>query len=315
MKGVPAVVALVFMAGSVAGCSGSSAPAAPAPTASANSSSQTVTFPYSVSFGTSPCFAPLWTRLLADRWDLRDAVTGRVISTEGTGYQSRCGFYIQYRLPATAFSQFSQVYIYDPRRQLVGLNQSNAGEPNVLLTGNGGPFKLSRDAVVNGPMLIDCSAFRSACHESVTTSSPAPPASDAYNRYTNPRFGFTTLWPTGFTAQPPPEDGDGQEWTDEGGKVSLTTYGDDNVLHHTPSEDLTAISSGLRVTYSNISGDIVTVSGYSGPRTIVYERDAVGAGSIDSLLWRYPSDQRSTWQAANTRTALAFTPGDLSSTH
>ena len=73
-------------------------------------------------------------------------------------------------VPATCggVSQYAQVYIYDPRRQIVGLDQSNAGEPNVLLDGPGGPFKLSKDVVIKGGMLTDCSALPTVCSGSAS---------------------------------------------------------------------------------------------------------------------------------------------------
>jgi hypothetical protein len=99
------------------------------------------------------------------------------------------------------------------------------------------------------------------------------------------------------------------------GATSLTVYGDNNVNSATAGQDLAEISTHIRVTYSNISGNIVTMSGYSNPNTIVYERDVVGSGSIDTLLWRYPTDQKALWQSANAKTALSFVAGDVSSAH
>lgn len=302
---------LVLLAAVCLGCSGNS----PGKSAAATSPTTEATFPFSVSFETAPCFDRRWTRLLADKWDVSDAVTGAVIATDGTGYQSRCGFYIQYRLPASDFSQYAQVYVYDPHQQLVGLDQSNAGEADVLVAGRGGPFNLTKDVVIDGPSMTDCTALPNACQPD-SVSSPLPASGTGYQRYINQRFGFATLYPSDFSSQPPPEDGDGQEWTHDDGRVSLTAYGDNNVNHLSPQADLRAASRGVHVTYSNISGDVVTVSGYTEQHTsIVYERDVVGPGSIDTLLWRYPTSQRSLWQNANTKTALAFEPGDVAMGH
>jgi hypothetical protein len=195
------------------------------------------------------------------------------------------------------------------------LDQSNAGEANVLVAGQGGPFGLTKNVVAKGPSLTDCTALPSACRPD-TASSPPPASGTGYRRYTNQRFGFATLYPSDFSRRPPPEDGDGKEWTYDDGEVSLSAYGDDNVNHLTPQADLRWASRGVRATYSSISGDVVTISGYTAEHTsIVYERDIVGSGSIDTLLWRYPTSQRSRWQHANTKTALAFRPGDLAISH
>ncbi len=162
----------------------------------------------------------------------------------------------------------------------------------------------------------------------VTASSPPsslPPspcpgcrgsATPGYDEYANPRYGFTTLWPSSFRAQPQPEDGDGQAWTSPGGQVLLTAYGTNNVLNYSPEQDEAVDARLLSVVYVNISGDIVTVSGYkNNGRTIVYQRDVVGPGSIDTLYWSYPTNQKAQWDAAVTRTALTFQPGNVTKTH
>ncbi len=73
---------------------------------------------------------------------------------------------------------------------------------------------------------------------------------------------------------------------------------------------------GMSVVYSNISGDVVTVSGYKNDgRAIVYQRDVVGPGAIDTLYWSYPASEKARWDAVVTLTALAFQPGDVTLAH
>jgi serine/threonine-protein kinase len=150
------------------------------------------------------------------------------------------------------------------------------------------------------------------------TPSPGSRRSDTpgYNEYANPRYGFTTLLPSSFRAQPPPDDGDGQAWTSPDGQVVLAVYGTNNVLDYSPEQDEAADARLLSVVYVNISGDIVTVSGYkNNGHTIVYQRDVVGPGSIDTLYWSYPANQKAQWDAAVTRTALTFHPGNVTTAH
>ena len=124
------------------------------------------------------------------------------------------------------------------------------------------------------------------------------------------------LWPSSFRAQPPPENGDGQTWTSPDGQALLAVYGTDNVLGYSPAQDEAADARLLSVAYVDISGDIVTVSGYkNGGHTIVYQRDVVGPGSIDTLYWSYPADQKAQWNAAVTRTAQTFQPGNVTAPH
>jgi hypothetical protein len=111
-------------------------------------------------------------------------------------------------------------------------------------------------------------------------------------------------------------DGDGQAWASPDGRVLLSAYGTNNVFNYSPRQDEAADARSLFVVYTNISGNVVTVSGYKdNGRTIVYQRDVVGAGAIDTIYWSYPANQKARWDAAVTVTALAFQPGDVTSAH
>jgi len=92
----------------------------------------------------------------------------------------------------------------------------------------------------------------------------------------------------------------------------LSASGRDNALGISPKQDEAAASKGLSQVYSNINGNVVTVSGYkNGGRTIVYQRDIVGAAAIDTLYWSYPATEKTQWDGPVTQTAHAFQPGDL----
>lgn len=88
------------------------------------------------------------------------------------------------------------------------------------------------------------------------------------------------------------------------------------MLNWSPRQDESADSHGLSVVYTDITGNIVTVSGYKdNGHVVVYQRDVVGRGSIDTLYWRYPTSQKKQWDAAVTLTAHAFQPGDVATSH
>lgn len=163
---------------------------------------------------------------------------------------------------------------------------------------------------------------QAASGPSLDSPSPPPSASSqgstapAYDKYTNPRYGFTALWPSFFTPRPPPVDGDGQAWSSPDGRVLLSAYGTNNTFNYSPRQDEAADARSLFVVYTNISGNVVTVSGYKdNGRTIVYQRDVIGPGAIDTIYWSYPANQKARWDAAVTVTALAFQPGDVTSAH
>jgi hypothetical protein len=152
--------------------------------------------------------------------------------------------------------------------------------------------------------------------------SPSPPvspqglATSGYGRYTNARYGFMMLWPTSLKAESPQSDGSGQIWISADGRTTLFAYGANNVLSYSPRQDEVAESQGLRVVYSNISGNVVTVSGYkNNGRTIVYQRDVVGSGAIDTLLWRYPASEKAQWDTAVALSVQTFQAGNVATEH
>lgn len=96
----------------------------------------------------------------------------------------------------------------------------------------------------------------------------------------------------------------------------MAAYGANNVLSYSPEQDEAADARTMSVVYRHISGNVVTVSGYKNDRqTIVYQRDWVGPGAIDTLYWSYPASEKAEWDAAVTLTALTFQPGDLDTAH
>lgn len=142
------------------------------------------------------------------------------------------------------------------------------------------------------------------------------PAVASYQTYTNPRFGYATLWPSSFVAQPLAQDGSGESWKSPDGKVLVGASGFNNDASWSPRRDEAVESRGVDVTYSSIDGDVVTVSGYrNGGTTVVFTRDVVGSGSIDSLYWLYPASEAAEWGPVVTRTAQAFRPGDVTTGH
>jgi len=146
------------------------------------------------------------------------------------------------------------------------------------------------------------------------SNSPRIPA--GYDQYTNARYGFTTLWPSSLQIQAQPADNDGQKWASPDGQVQMLAFGSNNIHDYSPRQDEVAAAQAMSVTYANVSGNVVTVSGYMDNRqAIIYRRDVVGPGAIDTLYWSYPASQKAKWDAAVTLTALSFRPGNLDIAH
>lgn len=162
----------------------------------------------------------------------------------------------------------------------------------------------------------------------LTNSAPARPTSSApsavpYVQYVNPRYGFLAEVPATFIAGRPPDNGDGQDFRSLDGRATITVSGINNALDDNPVlvEDwlVTALQSmNGTVTYKNIAGSVVVVSGtYPDPNgtMVLYARTVVGAGSEDTLWWTYPVADKGVYDAQVVHTASAFRPGDLSVAH
>jgi hypothetical protein len=172
----------------------------------------------------------------------------------------------------------------------------------------------------SAPGSADTSAPDTVSSATDATTSPtgvdsAPVSS--YRSYTNPRFAYTAYFPAAFTSQNQNANGDGLEWVGGNeGMVSVKAFGRNNVDGYTPDQELAVDAEGLQVTYSRISDDVVTVSGLSADgQAIVYIREVVGPGSINTLQWTYPAQDKASWDDAVTYTAKAFVPGDVSNGH
>lgn len=157
-----------------------------------------------------------------------------------------------------------------------------------------------------------------------TSTEPTTPttAPVAYNRYGNGRFGFSCDVPANFVAQPAPANGDGFVYTSPDGQAQILCYGSNNVDRSATArqayehELANRRSQGDSVTYNALVGTTITVSGISKHTgEIYYECILWGAGSVDTLLWRYPSSLQGQLKAAVEHAAATFSPGDLASSH
>jgi pimeloyl-ACP methyl ester carboxylesterase len=140
------------------------------------------------------------------------------------------------------------------------------------------------------------------------------PVRSGYFRYTNLRFKFSFDVPDGYTAGPPPEDGDGLSFSNGTGSASVAGYGQNWLGGITPSKDLAFLassyaSSGDQVTLRYLNGDTAAVSGTTPQGTIFYERDVVFPEVVYSLVWGYPAADQSQYGPLVDHTAGSFAPG------
>ncbi len=117
-------------------------------------------------------------------------------------------------------------------------------------------------------------------------------AAPQWTTYCNERFGFCVQRPAFLTPQPPPENGDGQEFRRGGAR--FIAFGSLQVL--SLQETYGLAQKGLRVTYKQLRPDFFVVSGYKGS-IVVYQHTRVMGDAYVTLYFEYPASQKATYDA------------------
>ncbi|MCB2292668.1 hypothetical protein LGK95_03840 [Clostridium algoriphilum] len=124
-----------------------------------------------------------------------------------------------------------------------------------------------------------------------SVSSTEQPEQFIYKNYINYRYQFSIMYPNTLTLINDPDNGDGRELKSIDGKVVLTIYGSNNILNETiDSMYHTAIQSS-NLPYKKQSGDWYVISYIEGD-DIIYEKTVVGKGSINTFVFKYPTNQK-----------------------
>lgn len=193
--------------------------------------------------------------------------------------------------------------------------------------------------VASGPQGLDCSELESrrvpaaiagpSCRQSgslVAYGPDIPPVSprvapDATGRqsYANSRFGFTCVLPEGWALKES-DNGDGVTATDPSGRATASCLGRNNLADGTPGGEQTAaraalVGADVDITYDSLTSSTYVLSGHRPDGTITYEWYAVGAGSINGVVWNYPAAMKTAIDGDVTASVNAFVRGDLAQPH
>lgn len=118
------------------------------------------------------------------------------------------------------------------------------------------------------------------------------PTKFTYKNYANSRFGFSIDYPDFLTNNSISTNGDGIILTSQTGDAKLTVSGINNSLNSTAkSEYNNAVSSNNNISYKIQSGNWFILSWVENNK-IVYEKEIVGTGSINTFILEYPIDQK-----------------------
>ncbi|HEX8435680.1 hypothetical protein [Archangium sp.] len=146
----------------------------------------------------------------------------------------------------------------------------------------------------------------------------AAPAGEGWTTYSNERFGYSIGIPPGLAAQGESDNGDGQEWRDASGKVSLKVWSSLVVDLDGEPEGQTNLAwsrrttlkrwsdKGVRVTYQPKGKGWWVLSGEDREGRVVYHKVVEKDGSLYGFEWRHPKGAK-TWQDATGRIARGFT--------
>jgi hypothetical protein len=134
-----------------------------------------------------------------------------------------------------------------------------------------------------------------------------------YSSYTNPRFGFSIAYPSLFTEELTPENGDGIGYKSKDGSASLIAYGGN-----------TTPGSSTKSMYESALNDIAVIPAYSRVATswfavsweqegkIYYQKVFVGPGSYDGFILSYAVGKKDEYEDVTNAISKSFHPGDVS---
>ena len=118
-----------------------------------------------------------------------------------------------------------------------------------------------------------------------------------YEEYTNDRFGFAIQYPSTFMTKLLPDNGDGIILESPDKSAELTVSGINNVLNETPESTYNdLLKEHSNASYKMQEDDWMVVSWIEGDN-IVYEKKVVGSGSSNTIIIKYPSNQKEYYSA------------------
>ena len=139
----------------------------------------------------------------------------------------------------------------------------------------------------------------------------AAQAANSYSTYHNTRFGYAVLYPTNLVSpRPESQNGDGRVFKSSDGRATLTVWGENNVFDRSLKAQMTQArldwsKDKAKVTYSKMGAGFYVLSGLTGGQ-VFYEKTVPIRGGFATMLWQYPRTQKTTYDAAVTRTTRAF---------
>ncbi len=144
--------------------------------------------------------------------------------------------------------------------------------------------------------------------------------SNTWRTYANPRFGTTADYPAFLfiNREPPPENGDGQAFTNKDETAKLSVYGSFNIENYTPQSYMKElIRPHDAITYERVAKNFFVASGPRG-ENIWYQRcnfQGGDPGIVHCFVLEYPAKQKEFWNPIVSRISQSLRVGSDWSSH
>lgn len=145
----------------------------------------------------------------------------------------------------------------------------------------------------------------------------AAPSPEAWSTYANERYGYSIEVPAGLQGQGESQNGDGQEFRDAAGKVSLKVWGSMVLDLESEPEGATNLAwarrtslerwrkDGVRITYQPKGKGWWVLSGENKQGQVLYLKTLEKDGVLYGFEWSHPKGAKN-WQDATGRLAKSF---------
>jgi len=135
-------------------------------------------------------------------------------------------------------------------------------------------------------------------------------SSISYDSYTNPRFGFSIMYPTFLSPQPESENGDGRVFSN-GKNEEMSVFASNNVLDQS-IEDLYQACQNINegtITYSTQKDNWFVVSGTNLENNYFYRKTILTDDVEYTVTMSYPKDKKQQYDEIVEKVAESFKVG------
>lgn len=131
----------------------------------------------------------------------------------------------------------------------------------------------------------------------------------SYDSYTNPRFGFSIMYPTFLTPQPESENGDGRVFSN--GNEEMSVYASNNVLDQSIEDLFQACQNSVNGTVTEFTqkDNWFEVSGTNSENNVFYRKTILKDDVEYTVSVTYPKDKKQVYDEILKKITESFKVG------